>query len=135
LPLRTLIVEDHRPFLEYIRSTLREHPELEVVGEAEDGFTGVERAAVLQPDLVFLDIGLPGLNGIEAASRIRAFLPRAKIIFLTQENSPEIVHAALDMGASGYVLKARCHRDLQSAIETVMLGNRFVSEGLDGYGR
>jgi len=135
VPFRTLVVEDHKPFLEYICSTLRENADLEIVGKAENGSDAVESAAHFQPDLIFLDIGLPGLNGIEAARRIRSLAPAAKIIFLTQESAPEIVHEALDLGALGYVLKSRSHNDLESAIETVLLGNRFVSEGLDGYGK
>jgi len=135
VPFRTLVVEDHKPFLEYICSTLRENPHLELVGQAENGTEAVERSAVLQPDLIFLDIGLPGINGLEAACRIRSLVPGAKIIFLTQETSPEIVHEALGLGASGYVLKSKSYSDLQIAIEAVLLGNRFVSEGLDGHGQ
>ena len=135
VPYRTLVVEDHKPFLDHICSTLRERPDLEIVGELQNGLEAVEHARDLQPDLIFLDIGLPGINGIEAADRIRSLAPDAKIIFLTQEASPEIVHEALGLGAFGYVLKSRCHKDLPIAIETVLLGNKFVSEGLDGQAR
>jgi DNA-binding NarL/FixJ family response regulator len=133
--MRLFCCDVHKPFLEYICSTLREHPNLEIVGQAENGTEAVERTAVLQPDLIFLDIGLPGLNGIEEACRIRSLVPAARIIFLTQETSPEIVHEALNLGALGYVLKSRSHKDLEIAIETVLLGKRFVSEGLDGHGQ
>lgn len=130
--LRTLVVEDHKSFLEYISSFLRERPNTKIVGEVQDGLEAVERAAALQPDLILLDIGLPGLNGIQAAGRIRQLAPDAKIIFLTQESSPEIVHAALNLGARAFVSKSRCFNDLPAAIEAVLRGERFVSDGLDG---
>jgi len=130
--LRTLVVEDHKSFLEYISSFLRERPNTQLVGEAQDGVLAVEQAAALQPDLILLDIGLPRLNGIEAARRIRKLASDAKIIFLTQESSPEIVHEALNTGADAFVSKSRCFKDLPAAIEAVLRGERFVSDGLDG---
>lgn len=130
--LRTLVVEDYKPFLDYVTSTLREWPNTQIVGEAQDGLVGVELAVALQPDLVLLDIGLPGLNGIQAARRIRNLAPNAKIIFLTQESSPEIVHEALNLGAGAFVSKSRCLKDLPAAIEAVFRGEKFVSDGLDG---
>jgi DNA-binding NarL/FixJ family response regulator len=133
VPLRTLVVEDHKAFLDRICSAIREQPDLEIVGEIQNGLEAVERAAALQPDLIILDIGLPGLNGLEAASRMRALAPRAKIIFLTLESSPEIVDEAFRQGAWGYVLKATFGRDLPAAVEAVMNGKRFASEGIDGW--
>jgi len=133
--LRTLVVEDHKAFLDHITSMLREWPNTQIVGEVQDGLQAVERATTLQPDLILLDIGLPGLNGIEAARRIRKFAPNARIIFLTQESSPEIVHEAFNLGASGFVSKSLCYKDLPAAIEAVLHGGRFVSTGLDGHAR
>lgn len=131
-PLRVLLVEDYEPFLQHVSSTLRQHSSLEVVGEAQNGIEAVESAATLQPDLILLDIGLPGLNGIDAASRIRALAPSARIVFLTQESSPDVVQEALRVGAWGFVLKSQAARDLPRAIEAVIRGTKFVSEGLDG---
>ena len=131
---RTLVVEDHKPFLDYICSALRERSDVEIVGQVQNGLEAVEFAAAVQPDLIFLDIGLPGINGIEAACRILKLAPSAKIIFLTQKNTPDILHEALKSGALGYVLKPRCNNDLQAAIEAALLGKRFVSAGLDGLG-
>ena len=130
-PLRVLVVEDYEPFLQHVSSTLRQHSSLEVVGETQNGIEAVEFAAALQPDLIFLDIGLPGLNGIAAAYRIRALAPNARIVFLTQESSSEILQEALNLGAWGYVIKAKAARDLPRAIEGVLRGTKFVSEGLD----
>ena len=130
--LRILVVEDHKLFLDYVSSTLRNRPNTIVIGEVQDGLEAVEQALALQPDLILLDIGLPGLNGIEAARRIRKFAPNTSIIFLTQESSPEIVHEALNLGAGAFVSKSRCLKDLPAAIEAVLRGERFVSSGLDG---
>jgi DNA-binding NarL/FixJ family response regulator len=130
---RALVVEDYQPFLDFICAAISECPNTEIVGKAQNGLDGVERALVLQPDLVFLDIGLPGLDGIEAACHIRRLAPRARMIFITQEASPEIVREALISGASGYILKSRSCIDLPVAIEAVLEGGRFVSEGLNGH--
>lgn len=100
--------------------------------EASDGSDAVRLAQELNPDLILMDIGLPGLNGIEAARRIRELLPKSKIIFVTQERSEEIVQVALTLGGSGYVLKSRASNDLLSAIRAASNGRRFVSTGLDG---
>lgn len=131
VPLRTLVVEDHKAFLDHICSVLHELPDLEIVGKFQNGLEVVERAAALQPDLIILDVGLPGLNGIEAARRIRALGTDAKIIFVTLESSPEVVNEAFRLGAWGYVLKATFARDLPAAVEALMSGKRFASEGVD----
>ena len=133
VPLRTLVVEDHKDFLDHICSALRKQRDVEIVGEIQDGLEAVERAAALQPDLIILDIALPGLNGMEAARRIRALAPSVKIIFLTLESSPEIVNEAFRLGAWGYVLKAAFAHDLPAAVEAVMNGKRFAGEGIDGW--
>ena len=83
--------------------------------------------------MILLDIGLPGLNGIEAARRVRELAPEAKIIFLTQESSVDVVHEALSLGAWGYVAKVQAGRELLVAVDMVMQGKRFVSSGLDGH--
>lgn len=129
---RTMVVEDHSAFLNYVCSTLRNEANVEIVGEVQDGLAAVACAETLQPDLVILDIGLPGLNGLEVAKRILAFAPTAKIVFLTQESSRDIVHEALRLGACAYVTKTSAARELPLALHAVMQGNRFVSQGLDG---
>jgi len=80
-----------------------------------------------------MDIGLPGLNGIEVGRRIRRLLGNSKIVFVTQESSPEVVQEALSLGSCGYILKSRARSDLLPAIEAVLRGNQYVSDGLAGY--
>ena len=103
---RVLVVEDYEPFRRFIRSTLRKGRGLEIVGETSDGLEAVNKAEELQPDLIVLDIGLPSLNGIEAARRIRKVSPESKIVFISQESSADVVQEALASGALGYVVKA-----------------------------
>jgi len=112
-------------------STLRKNPELQVVGEASEGLDAVHKAEELLPDLILLDLGLPTLNGIEAARQIRKVSPESKILFVTQESSPDVAQAALSSGALGYVLKTRATIDLLPAVEAVLEGRQFVSGTLD----
>jgi len=112
---------------------LRKKPELLIIGELSDGLVAVQRAEELNPDLILLDIGLPTLNGIEAARRIRKLVPKAKIVFLTQESSNDIVQEALCLGARGYVAKAQAGTELLTAVEAVLQGKQFVSGGLTSY--
>ena len=130
---RTLVVEDNKSFLDLVTSTLRRQPNLRIVGEAQNGIDAVERAEALQPDLILLDIGLPGLNGIEAAHRIRRLVPDARILFLTQETAAEIVGEAFDLGAWGYVIKAQAGKELLLAVEAILSGKKFVSDGLNSH--
>lgn len=116
-----------------LRSSFRPRPDIQIVGEALDGLDAIQKATELQPDLILFDIGLPELNGIEAAKRVRALVPDAKIIFLTQEACPEVVEEALRLGAMGYVLKSRAGSELLPAIEGVLAGRQFVGSGLEGY--
>jgi DNA-binding NarL/FixJ family response regulator len=130
--VRVLVIDDYEPFRRFVCSTLAASPEFEVVGEAADGFEAVQKAAELQPDLILLDIGLPTLNGIEAAHRISRLVPAAKILFVSQENDADVVAAALSNGAKGYLRKQNAGLELLSAVEAVLQGDRFVSEGLIG---
>ena len=100
-----------------------------MVGEASDGLQAVVQAEKLQPDLILLDLGLPTINGVEAARRIRKLSPNSKILFFTQNCSREIAQGALRTGAHGYLLKSDA-TDLLCAVETVLQGEQFVSSRL-----
>ena len=129
---RILVVEDHEPFRKFVRTFLGQLEDFQLVGEAGDGLTAVRKCVELQPDLVLLDIGLPELNGIQAARQIRQLAPGSRIVFLTQESSSAIVHEALSLGAAAYVIKAHTASDLIIAIIAARDGRQFVSAGLDG---
>ena len=96
--IRVLVVDDYEPFRRLVCSMVGEKPALQIVGEASDGLEAVRRAQELKPDLVLLDIGLPELNGIEAARRIRKLSPESKILFVSQESSPDVLREALSFG-------------------------------------
>jgi DNA-binding NarL/FixJ family response regulator len=132
--VQILIAEDFVPYRILVVSLLGEKPGLQVICKVGDGLQAVERTQELRPDLILLDIGLPGLNGIEAARQILRIMPKAKIVFLTQETSAEVVREALELGARGYIIKSQAGRELLLAIEAVLQGKRFVSSGLDGHG-
>lgn len=127
---RVLVVEDNEPFREFIYSILRMSTALEIIDAASDGLEAVDKSEKLQPDLILLDIGLPNLNGIEAAKRIRRLAPRSKIVFLSQESSPDVVRYALSLGAMGYIPKPSASCDLLAAVEAVVRGEQFVSAAL-----
>ncbi len=129
---RVLVVEDSEHFRRFICSTLREAPELQIVGEVSDGLEAVQNAAELQPDLIVLDIGLPSLNGIEAGRRIRTVSPKSKILFLSQESSVDVVQEALDIGANGYVVKIDAGSQLRGAVSSVLRGEQFVGRRFSG---
>jgi DNA-binding NarL/FixJ family response regulator len=129
-PTTVLVVDDYEPFRRYICTTL-ENPKFKVIGQASNGLAAVRGAEELRPDLILLDIGLPQLNGIEAARQISKFAPHSRIVFISQEESSDVVQAALSLGVSGYVHKSRIYADLLPAIESVLAGRRFVSASLE----
>jgi len=129
---RVLVVDDFEPWRQQICSMLQTQPELRVVAEIADGLEAVQKAQELEPDLILLDIGLPNLNGIEAAKRIRQVAPGAKIIFVTQNSDKDVARAALSTGAQGYVLKIDAGSELFTAMAGVLVGDDFVSSGIKG---
>jgi DNA-binding NarL/FixJ family response regulator len=131
--IKVLIVDDYEDWRRTVRQLLQERPELQVICEVSDGLAAVHKADELKPDLILLDIGLPKLNGIEAARQIRQLSPSAKIIFLSQDNSLDPDELVLSTGAQGYVYKADVRSDLLPAIEAVLRGKQFVSSSLKGY--
>jgi len=131
-PIRVLVVEDFEPFRAFVMSTLALHPELQVIRELADGLEAVAAAAELQPDLILLDIGLPSLNGIAAARRIREHSPQSKILFVSGDLCSDVVEEALSIGVAGYLVKADAGRQLLVAIGAVLQGKNFLSSSLSG---
>ena len=116
-PLRVLVVDDHLLARYSIRQQLQELPDLQVVGEATDGFEAVALARTLSPDLVFMDISMPGLNGIEATRRVTADSPRVRVIILSSHEG--LGDAARAAGAAGYLLKGQTTQNVAAAIQQV----------------
>ena len=125
---RILLADDHKAMRERVVHLLED--EFEILGAFEDGLAMVDAAERLKPDLCLLDISMPNLNGIEVANELRQDGSTAKIIFLTIHEDPDFVQAALNTGASGYVVKSRIASDLVAAVRQVLAGRKFVSPPL-----
>lgn len=130
--IRILLVDDHSLFRSGIRSLLQRHPEFEIVGEAGDGTEGVKRAAQLHPDVVLLDLHMPGLSGREAAQLIARETPDSHVLMLTVSEEAEDLLACLRAGACGYLLKNIETDTLVSAIRTAAQGESVVSPRMMG---
>lgn len=124
---RILVVEDFEPLRCFVTSMLAKTQGFAVIAEASDGFEAVQKAQELKPDVILLDIGLPNLNGIEVARLSRKSTPTSKIVFLSQDNSPLTVQAALGVGACGFVAKLDAGSELVPALMAVLAGNQFLS--------
>ena len=125
--VRILVVDDFGSIRQFVCATLGKRQHLQVVGEASDGLEAIQKAVELKPDLILLDIGLPTLNGLEAARQIRKLVPESKLIFLSLESSADVVQEALRIGARGYVVKVGAATGLLTAVEAVISGKRYVS--------
>ena len=130
---RVLVVEDNEPYRRFICSILGKRPELHIVCEVSDGLDAVHKAEELHPDLVVLDIGLPSLNGIEVARRMRKLSSESKILFVSQETSADVVWEALRLGAHGYVVKTDANRELLEGVDAVLRGGQFVGRRFSGH--
>src|ERR1700704_848382 len=120
--VRILVVDDYEPWRRVISRTLEKQPELQIIGEVTDGLEAVQKGEELRPDLVLLDIGLPHLDGIEAARRLRRLSPQSKIIFVSQWSSADLVQEAFNVGAQGYVSKMDVGGKLLTAINAILRG-------------
>src|SRR5215470_1485011 len=129
---RVLVVDDFEPWRRHVASTLGESSRWQIVGEAADGPDAIEKAARLRPDLILLDVGLPTVNGIEAARRILAHDSNLKILFVSEHQSWEIAEAALCTGARGYICKSDSGRELAPAMDAIVEGRRFVAARFGG---
>ena len=128
--ISVLVVEDYEHFRYFIRATLQTLARLRILSEVSDGPEAVRQAQQLQPDLILLDVGLPILNGIEVARRIRKLSPGSRILFVSENRSPDVAEEALRAGGLGYVIKSDAGKDLLAAIDSVLQGKQFVSASL-----
>jgi DNA-binding NarL/FixJ family response regulator len=134
MPLfRVLVVDDNKPFRQRVCSSLERRTDFKVIWQASDGLEAAQKAEELRPDLIVLDLGLPNLNGMDVARRLRKVIPETRILFLSQEFSSDVVLEALNLGVMGYVHKPRIHSDLLPALEAVLEGKQFVSSRLKGW--
>jgi DNA-binding NarL/FixJ family response regulator len=129
---RILIADNFEPWRRFVSSTLQKDESLEIVGMASDGFEAVQKAIELKPDLVLLSLGLPKLNGLEAAKRISEAVPGVKLLFATQNTDPEVMTGALSNGAHGYLWKMDASRELLPAIRAIRRGDKFIGSGMKG---
>ena len=132
MPQRILVADDFEPWRRFVSSTLQKHMDVQSLIEVSDGLEAVCKSEDFRPDLIVLDIGLPTLNGIEAARRIRDLSPDSKILFLSEESSPDVAEVALEAGGAGYVVKSDAGRELIAALEALGEGSRYVSARLVG---
>lgn len=128
---RVLLVDDHDQWRRHVADLLETNPGWRIVGEACDGLDALQQIETGCPDLVLLDVGLPKLNGIEVARRLRRLAPSCRILFLTEQSTWDIVDAALGAGGDGYVLKSEAGRELLPAMEAVAGGGQFVGTRLE----
>ena len=131
-PIRVVVVDDYEPWRRFLSSTLHRQPKYQVIEEVSDGLEAVQQAQELQPDLILLGIGLPTLNGIDAARRIREVSPASKILFVSENRSLDIVEEALCVDSAAYVVKSDAESDLgndglASECEKFLLRPRFYS--------
>ena len=131
--IRILVVEDYEPFRQFVIYTLRNLWEPQEIREVSDGLAAVHEAQTFQPDLILLDVGLPTLNGLEAARQIRKFSPTSKIVFVSQESSIDFVQEAFAVGAFGYVVKTDAGSELLAAVTAALRGERFVGSRFAGH--
>jgi DNA-binding NarL/FixJ family response regulator len=131
-PYRILIVEDHRILREGLRSLLSSNPDLEIVGEADNGRDAIRRVDELRPDLVLMDLSMPKMNGLDAIAEVKNRRPDTKLLVLTVHKAEEYVFESLKAGADGYLLKDATHAELMLAVGNILDGKRYISPGISG---
>jgi len=123
--VRVMIVDDQVLWRRFVAHSLARRSGVDIVGEAENGYLCLQNAMTLKPDVIFLDIGLSDVSGLDVARNVLERLPNVRIIFFTQHNSEDIVDAALRTGASGFVTKLDAN-NLLEALEAVLTGDVFI---------
>ncbi len=125
--IRVLLADDHKLIRAGLRLVLEQQPDLSVIGEADDGRQALALAVELKPDVVVMDVGMPNLNGIEAAAQVKQELPRAAVVMLSMHSDEAYILRALRAGATGYILKDSAEADLVAAVRAAVEGKSFFS--------
>jgi DNA-binding NarL/FixJ family response regulator len=128
---RVIVVDDHAVIRRGVQGILSAFPEWELCGEAENGQEGVKLAETVRPEIIIMDVSMPGLNGLEATRIIHNMLPDTKILLLTLHSSTELVRSAFRAGARGYVLKSDAEHELVRALNVLAGDGTYVSPGID----
>jgi DNA-binding NarL/FixJ family response regulator len=128
--IKLLLAEDHAIVRQGLQALLKQSEDIEVIGQAEDGQAAVRMTGESKPDVVLMDISMPILNGIEATRQIKKSYPHIKVLILSMHPNEEYIYAALNAGASGYILKQDAHPDLISAIQVVAGDKIFLSPSI-----
>jgi DNA-binding NarL/FixJ family response regulator len=128
---RVIVVDDHAVIRRGVQEILHAFPEWELCGEAENGQEAIRLAETVKPDMIIMDVSMPGLNGLEATRIIRNILPDTKILLLTLHSSTELVRSAFRAGARGYVLKSDAEHELVRALNVLAGDGTYVSPGID----
>ena len=129
--IKCLLVDDHTLFRQGVRRLLESESDFEVIGEAADGGEAMEKARETRPDVVLMDIGMPGLSSFESARQIKKNRPETKVLFLTMYEDEDYLVQCLEVGASGYVLKVYATEQLAHAVSSVLAGETYVSPQLE----
>lgn len=130
MTVRVLLADDHQLFRDGLRSLLQRSPDFTVVGEAGDGLEALRLCNELRPDIVLLDISMPGLNGVEATRRIAAEAPQTRVLILSMHADRRFVAETLRAGASGYLLKDSAFPEVVRAIQAALQGHVFLSPAI-----
>jgi DNA-binding NarL/FixJ family response regulator len=127
---QVLVVDDFLPWQSFIQKMLESEADLKIIATAADGLEAIQKAAELQPDVILMDVSLPKLNGFETTRHIRMLSPASLILFLSEHRGSDLIEAAFQAGALGYVLKADSNSDLLIGIRAILCGQQFVSHSL-----
>src|SRR5216683_5939228 len=128
---RVIVVDDHAVIRRGVQGILHAFPELELCGEAKDGQEAIRLAETVKPEIIIMDVSMPGLNGLEATRIIRNILPDTKILLFTLHSSTELVRSAFRAGARGYVLKSDAEHELVRALNVVLGEGTYISPAID----
>jgi len=126
MPVSILIADDHGVMRAGLRAVLEDEPDMQIVGEAVNGEEALHQAGGLKPDIVLMDIGMPGMGGIEATKRMKQMYPEIKVLVLTVYEDESLVREAIKAGAAGFIIKRAAEQELIMAIQAVMRGDMYI---------